>query len=140
MSIRKPTRPTATAIEEFDTHFDPLFKRLSQRENFRHYVSGLLVPIETNKHLRGLAAAVPEAEVEALQHFLVDAPWSLTTLNATRLALLQAHPETAWHGRGVLIIDETGEGCADVPFVRKIRIQPMYRVSILVVSARLTMV
>jgi SRSO17 transposase len=109
MSIRKTTRPTTQAMDDYATHFDPMFKRLSQRENFRHYLSGLLVPTESNKHLRGIAATVPEAEVEALQHFLVDAPWSLTNINTTRLALLQAHPETAWHGGGVLIIDETGD-------------------------------
>lgn len=109
MSQRKTTRPMAQAIDEFAAHFDPLFKRLSQRENFRYYLSGLVVPIETNKHLRGIAAAVSEANVESLQHFLVDAPWSATALNAQRLALLQDHPLTRWHAGGVLIIDETGD-------------------------------
>lgn len=109
MSQRKPTRPMAQAIEEFAAHFDPLFKRLSQRENFRYYLSGLLVPIETNKHLQGIAAAVPEANVESLQHFLVDAPWSATALNRQRWTLLQDHAPTRWHSEGVLIIDETGD-------------------------------
>jgi len=88
MSERKPSQPMAEAIDEFAAHFDPLFKRLSQRENFRYYLSGLLVPIETNKHLRGIAAAIPEANVESLQHFLVDAPWSNAAINGQRLALL----------------------------------------------------
>jgi len=109
MSKRKPTHPTAEALEAFAEHFDPLFSRLSQRENFRYYLSGLLVPMETNKHLRGIAATIPEANVESLQHFLVDAPWSATAVNTQRLALLQADPRTRWHGGGVLIIDETGD-------------------------------
>lgn len=109
MSQRKPNRPIAEAIDEFAAHFDSLFKRLSQRENFRYYLSGLLIPIETNKHLRGIAAAVPEANVESLQHFLVDAPWSAAELNKQRLALLQDCALTRWHGEGVLIIDETGD-------------------------------
>jgi SRSO17 transposase len=108
-STGKTTRPMAQAIDEFAAHFDSLFKRLSQRENFRYYLSGLVVPIETNKHLRGIAAAVPEANVESVQHFLVDAPWSAPALNAQRLALLQDHPLTRWHAEGVLIIDETGD-------------------------------
>ena len=109
MSQRKPTRLMAQAIDEFAVQFDPLFKRLSQRENFRYYLSGLLIPMETNKHLRGIAAVIPEANVERLQHFLVDAPWSAADLNAQRLKLLQANPVTRWHEGGVLIIDETGD-------------------------------
>ena len=109
MSQRKPTRPMAQAIDEFAVQFDPLFKRLSQRENFRYYLSGLLIPMETNKHLRGIATAIPGANVERLQHFLVDAPWSAADLNAQRLKLLQANASTRWHSGGVLIIDETGD-------------------------------
>ena len=109
MSQRKPTRPMAQATDAFAVEFDPLFKRLSQRENFRYYLSGLLIPMETNKHLRGIAAAISEANVERLQHFLVDAPWSAVDINAQRLKLLQANPATRWHGGGVLIIDETGD-------------------------------
>lgn len=66
-----------------------------------------------------------------------SAPWALTTLNATRLALLQTQPDTAWHGGGVLIIDETGEGCADVPFARKGMPPRTCRVSIWEVSGKL---
>jgi len=69
----------------------------------------LIVPTETNKHLRGIAAAIPEAKVEGLQHFLVDAPWSSAAVNGQRLALLQEHSSSRWHSKGVLIIDETGD-------------------------------
>lgn len=86
-----------------------LFKCVSQQENFRQYLSGLLVPLETNKHLRGIAAAIPGAKLEAMQHFLVDALWSLEDINEQRLRLLQQHPKTCWHGSGTLIIDETGD-------------------------------
>lgn len=47
--------------------------------------------------------------MEALEHFLVDAPWSLEALNEERLALLQEQPETRWHDQGVLMMDETGD-------------------------------
>jgi SRSO17 transposase len=109
MRARKPTQPTASAIEDFAGNFDHLFNRLNQRENFRQYLSGLLVPLGTNKHLRGIAAAIPGAAVEALQHFLVDAPWSLEAVNKQRLEVLQEHPDTHWHEAGALIIDETGD-------------------------------
>lgn len=109
MTKRHPTLPTATAIDTFAAAFDSLFTRVSQRQSFRHYLMGLLLPLETNTHLRGLARALPDTDSEALQHFLVDAPWSLSDLNLTRVASLQQHPATQWHRRGVLIIDETGD-------------------------------
>lgn len=109
MTSRRPSNATASGIEEYASQFDNQFNRLSQRESFRHYLTGLLLPLETNKHLHGLAEAVPGADVEALQHFLVDAPWSMQALNAKRLELLQRQEQTRWHGRGVLIIDETGD-------------------------------
>jgi SRSO17 transposase len=56
-----------------------------------------------------MAGAVPGANAEALQHFLVDAPWSLDAVNERRLALLQEQTGTRWHEQGVLIIDETGD-------------------------------
>jgi SRSO17 transposase len=109
MTKRRPTTPSTAAIDAFVAPFDTIFSRLSQRESFRHYLTGLLLPLETNKHLRGIARAVPGADVEALQHFLVDAPWSRLTLNTSRLQLLQAKTATQWHAGGVLIIDETGD-------------------------------
>src|SRR5262249_25039402 len=110
MSQRKPTRPMAQAIDEFAVQFDPLFKRLSQRENFRYYLSGLPIPMETNKHLRGIATAIPGANVERLQHFLVDAPWSAADLNAQRLKLLQANASTRWHSGCVPVYGAASAG------------------------------
>ncbi len=109
MTTRRPSQTTTNAVDGYASQYDRLFNRVSQRNSFRQYPSGLLLPLETNKHLRGIAAAVPGAEVEALQHFLVDAPWSVETVNAKRLEQFQQLEATHWHAQGVLIIDETGD-------------------------------
>ena len=56
---RKPTAPTAEAIDLFCGHFDDLFARLAERTAVRHYLIGLLLPRERNKTLTELAALVP---------------------------------------------------------------------------------
>jgi hypothetical protein len=106
---RKPTRPTAEAIDQFCAPFDDVFSRLSARDAFRQYLIGLLLPREHNKALTVLAALVPGAERQRLHHFLHDAPWDSDALNRRRLALWQAHPDLAPHADGVLIVDETGD-------------------------------
>lgn len=59
---RKPTAPTAEAIDQFCSAFDPLFPRREEREAFRHYLIGLLLPREHNKTVVELAALVPGAK------------------------------------------------------------------------------
>jgi hypothetical protein len=106
---RKPTAPTAEAIDRFCGHFDDLFARLAERTAVRHYLIGLLLPRERNKTLTRLAALVPGADRQRLHHFLHDAPWDSAALNARRLELWRGHPEVGPHTNGVLIIDETGD-------------------------------
>jgi SRSO17 transposase len=106
---RKPTAPTAEAIDRFCGHFDDLFARLAERTALRHYLIGLLLPRERNKTLTELAALVPGADRQRLHHFLHDAPWDSAALNARRLELRQQHPGVGPHTNGVLIIDETGD-------------------------------
>jgi SRSO17 transposase len=106
---RKPTVPTAEAIDRFCGHFDDLFCRLAERTAVRHYLIGLLLPRERNKTLTELAALVPGVGRQRLHHFLHDAPWDPGALNACRLALWRAHRGLGPHTNGVLIIDETGD-------------------------------
>ena len=109
---RKPTAPTAEAIDLFCGHFDDLFARLAERTAVRHYLIGLLLPRERNKTLTELAALVPGADRQRLHHFLHDAPWDSAALNARRLDLWRGHPDPGPHANGVLIVDETGTASA----------------------------
>jgi SRSO17 transposase len=106
---RKPTAPTTDAIDRFCVHFDDLFGRFEERTALRQYLIGLLLPREHNKTLVELAAIVPGARRQALQHFLHDAPWDAAALNRRRLQQWQAHPVLGPHAGGVLIVDETGD-------------------------------
>src|ERR1700760_4666115 len=83
---RKPTAPTAEAIDLFCGYFDDLFARLAERTAVRHYLIGLLLPRERNKTLTELAALVPGADRQRLHHFLHDAPWDSAALNAVHPA------------------------------------------------------
>jgi SRSO17 transposase len=106
---RKPTLPTARAIDDFCAQFDSLFNRHAARTALRQYLIGLLLPREHNKALTVLAALVPGSKRQSLHHFLHDAPWDVKALNRQRLALWQAQPTLAPHAGGVLIVDETGD-------------------------------
>jgi SRSO17 transposase len=106
---RKPTPPTAEAIDAFCGRFDDLLGRLAGRDALRRCLIGLLLPRERNKTLTVLAALVPGADRQRLHHFLHDAPWDGAALNERRLALWQAHPRLGPHAGGVPIVDETGD-------------------------------
>jgi SRSO17 transposase len=101
--------PTAEAVDAFCARFDDLFGRLAERTALREYLIGLLLPRERNKTLTVLAALVPGADRQQLQHFLHDAPWDGAALNRRRLEVWRAHPTLGPHTNGVLIIDETGD-------------------------------
>ncbi len=67
-------------LESYAKHFDPLFGKSNQREGFRHYLEGLLLPSERNKTLTGLVntepligAHLPRAQ--KLQWFLSESNW-----------------------------------------------------------------
>src|SRR6266851_6861558 len=101
-------------LEEYVKHFDALFGKSNQREGFRRYVEGLLLPSERHKTLTGLmntepvvGAQLPRAQ--ALQWFLSEADWDERKMQASRLQLLREDPTTAPTSKGVLVIVETGD-------------------------------
>lgn len=114
MSKRLPVSPAPGPLEAFASAFDELFSKRNQRELFRRYLEGLLLPSERNKTLTGLANTEPvvdsvHPEAQKLQWFLSESSWDPGVVNEKRLALLQDHTMSAATGRGVLVIDETGD-------------------------------
>lgn len=114
MSARLACSPAPGPVEAFAVQFNPLLKTLAQRQGFRTYLSGLLLPRERSKTLTALVDAerlvhAQAAEVQRLQFFLSEAAWDAETINAKRLALLAAEPATAPSAGGVLVIDDTGD-------------------------------
>lgn len=114
MSLRLPTTPAPGPLETFAGSFDDLFSKRSQREAFRRYLEGLLLPQERNKTLTALANTEPvvgstKPEAQRLQGFLSESSWDPQQINERRLRLLFETPHTAPTAQGVLAIDETGD-------------------------------
>src|SRR3954465_6779488 len=107
MTARQPCPPAPGPLEDYAARFDDLFGTSAQRRGFREYLTGLLAPRDRNKTLTCLAGAEPvagaqHAAVQRLQYFLSEAHWDDEVVNARRLQLLLAHPQTAPHARGAL--------------------------------------
>ena len=51
MAKRLPVRPAPGPLEGHAARFDSLSRPRAQREGFRHYLEGLLLPAERNKTL-----------------------------------------------------------------------------------------
>jgi len=114
MTTRLSVPPAPVPLEAYAQQFDPLFGKDNQRDGFRRYLEGVLLPTERHKTLTALVNAEPimgaqEARVQSLQWFLSEATWDASALNARRLELVRADPTTAPDGRGVLVIDEHGD-------------------------------
>lgn len=114
MTKRRGITPSPEPLEAYARHFDALFGKSNQRDEFRRYLEGLLLPTERHKTLTGLAnteplvgAQLPRAQ--KLQWFLSESNWEEREVQAERLALLREDPATAPDGDGVLVIDETGD-------------------------------
>src|SRR5829696_3647688 len=110
-----PVNPAPGPLEHYAQRFDDLFSRArAQREGFRRYLEGLLLPAERNKTLTALANTEPLAgaqrkEAQSLQWFLSESGWDSQEVNERRLELLMEDPATAPNGEGVLVIDEHGD-------------------------------
>src|SRR5215211_64455 len=114
MTRRQAATPAPGPLEAYTEHFDDLFSKVNQREAFRRYLVGLLLPSERNKTLTALANAEPiggaqDARVQALQWFLSESTWNAEAVTQRRVGLLRADPATAPDAAGVLVIDETGD-------------------------------
>ncbi len=114
MTKRKPARPAPGPLEGYATHFDLLFGKRNQRDAFRRYLEGLLLPAERNKTLTALANSEPivgahSPAAQKLQWFLSESDWDPAAVNTRRLQLLRADLLTAPNERGVLVIDEHGD-------------------------------
>jgi SRSO17 transposase len=114
MTKRIEVERAPAPLEEYAKHFDPLFGKSNQREGFRRYVEGLLLPSERHKTLTGLTNTEPVvgaqlARAQRLQWFLSESDWDERQVQAERLTLLRQDPASAPTADGVLVIDETGD-------------------------------
>src|SRR5436305_8520624 len=107
MTKRQEATVASVPLEEYAQHFDDVFSKLNQREGFRHYLEGLLVPTERNKTLTGLANTEPsvgaqQPRTQGLQWFLSESNWQERQGQERRLRLLREEPSTAPNAQGVL--------------------------------------
>jgi SRSO17 transposase len=114
MSTRLPVSPAPGSLEAYAHTFDPLFTKRNQRDAFRRYLEGLLLPAERNKTLTALANTEPVVGAQhrlaqGLQWFLSESTWQPHTVNAQRLDVLRRDATSAPDAHGVLLIDETGD-------------------------------
>src|SRR6266566_1947280 len=114
MTKRIEVAQAPAPLEVYAKHFDPVLSKSNQREGFRHYLEGLLLPSERNKTLTGLVNTEPVVgaqlpRAQQLQWFLSESNWDERQVQAQRLKLLRENPSTAPNERGVLVIDETGD-------------------------------
>jgi SRSO17 transposase len=114
MTKRLPVSASPGPLEEYSARFDDLLRARAQREGFRRYLEGLLLPAERNKTLTALANTEPVAgaqrkEAQSLQWFLSESGWGLREIQERRLELLLEDPTTVPDEDGVLVIDEHGD-------------------------------
>src|SRR6266705_4161561 len=84
-------------LEEYVKHFDALFGKSNQRDGFRRYMEGLLLPSERLKTLTGLVNTEPVVgaqlpRAQRLQWFLSESDWQESQVQAERLSLLCKDP------------------------------------------------
>jgi len=114
MTRRLPVRPAPGPLEDYAARFDDRFGARAQREGFRRYLEGLLLPAERNKTLTALANTEPVAgaqrkEAQSLQWFLSESGWDPREVNERRLELSFEELTIAPTENGVLVIDEHGD-------------------------------
>ncbi|HEX6555515.1 MAG TPA: IS701 family transposase [Ktedonobacteraceae bacterium] len=114
MTRRIDVMPAPAPLENYVEHFDPFFGKSNQREGFRRYIEGLLLPSERHKTLTGLTNTEPIIGAQApraqkLQWFLSESDWDERAIQVERLRLLREDASTTPNARGVVVIDETGD-------------------------------
>src|SRR5437868_11289689 len=100
MTKRIAIAPAPEPLEAYTEHFDPLFGKSNQREGFRQYLEGLLLPSERHKTLTGLVNTEPVVgaqlpRAQKLQWFLSESNWDERQVQAERLRLLREDATTA---------------------------------------------
>jgi SRSO17 transposase len=114
MTARRPSSAAPGPLEDYARAFDELFGVLAQREGFRAYLQGLLLPHDRNKTLTGLVGTEPvvgaqAAPAQRLQFLLSESSWDAGAVNRRRLEVLWAVDDLRPHAQGVLIVDDTGD-------------------------------
>jgi SRSO17 transposase len=94
-------------FESWCSKFDDLFGREAQRQNFRHYLAGLLGDTE-RKNVWSIAESFVGGNYHSLHHFVHDAPWSAQAINDRRIEILQSCRQTSLKSGFDLIIDDSG--------------------------------
>src|SRR6476661_10084432 len=89
MTARRPSSAAPGPLEDWAREVDDLFGVLAQREGFRAYLQGLLLPRDRNKTLTGLVGTEPvvgaqAAPVQRLQFFLSESSWDAAIVNRRR--------------------------------------------------------
>jgi len=92
MTNRIEVAQAPAPLEAYAKHFDPVFSKSNQREGFRHYLEGLLLPSERNKTLTALVNTEPLVGAQQLQWFLSESTWEERQVQAQRLKLLRENP------------------------------------------------
>src|ERR687898_45695 len=106
MTRRLPLLSSPGPLEDYAVRFDDLFRARAQREGFRRYLEGLLLPAERNKTLTALANTEPvvgaqRKEAQSLQWFLSESGWDAEQVNRRRVELMLKDEATAPDGEGV---------------------------------------
>jgi len=114
MTERLAVTPAPGPLEDYAQRFDELFAKRNQREGFRRYLEGLLLPAERNKTLTAIANTEPVVSAQhptaqRLQWFLSESTWDAVVVNRRRVELLAEATNTTPNEQGVLVIDETGD-------------------------------
>jgi SRSO17 transposase len=114
MATPHPSPPVPVPLEQYARVFDARFHTRLQRQRFREYLAGLLLPHDRNKTLTALVGAEPIAQaqtapVQQLQFFLSEANWDAEAVTSRRIAGLRADRLTRPRADGALVIDETGD-------------------------------
>src|SRR5215207_5944858 len=95
---RMPVETAPGPLEDYAARFDNLFAIRAQREGFRRYLEGLLLPDERNKTLTALANTEPvigarRKEAQSLQWLLAESNWEPEVVNRRRVELMLEVPQ-----------------------------------------------
>jgi hypothetical protein len=93
MTKRIEITPAPEPLEAYARHFDALLGKSNQREGFRRYLEGLLLPSERQKTLTGLVNTEPMVgaqlpRAQKLPWFLSESDWDERQVQAERLTRL----------------------------------------------------